>query len=44
MRRRAARHEPHFSHVHGLGQFLRQPQMAEMDRIESAAENANRRD
>ena len=41
MRWRAARHEPHFVHTQGLGEFLSESQMAEMNRIKCAAENSD---
>ena len=44
MRRRAAGHEAHLFEMHGFSEFLREAQMAKVDRIESAAENGDRPD
>src|SRR6476660_3596977 len=43
MRWRTAGHEPHLRHVDEFRYLLSQPQMAEVNRIESAAENSNGR-
>jgi hypothetical protein len=44
MRRRAARHEAHFAELRPFHDFLGEPQMPVVDRIEGAAEDADRAD